>query len=553
MLSYDTLFIIFLTKNSVFMTKFIFITGGVLSGIGKGLSAASIGTLLENMGHKISFLKLDPYLNVDPGTMSPHEHGEVFVTEDGAETDLDLGHYERFTNVKLKDHNSVAAGKLYARLIERERRGDFLGHNIQTIPHLTDEIKQTINNASENNSGRVDFLIVEIGGTVGDIEILPFIEAIRQMGLHQGRKDCLYIHLTYVPFLESSGDLKTKPTQHSVRHLCSLGIQPDILICRSKYKLSQDIKKKISLFTNVEEASIISAPDLGIIYELPLVFAQEKLPETIVRNFNITYKEPNLDSWQNIVDTLKNLKQEVNIAIVGKYIEFKDAYKSLYEALTHAQIPTKSKIKLTLIDSQDLTEDNINLKLEKVDGIIVPGGFGDRGIEGKIFAARYARENKIPYLGICLGMQVAAIEFARNVLNMKTANSTEFCESTEYPVIDFMEEQKNITNKGGTMRLGAQICGLKQDSKAFNIYENNKISERHRHRFELNLKFKNEFEKNGFMISGSHETNNLPEIIELTDHKFFIGCQFHPELQSKPFAPHKLFVNFVQAALKEKI
>lgn len=540
----STLFAIF-TYNAVsYMPKYIFITGGVLSSLGKGLTAAAIGALLESMGYRVSFLKLDPYLNVDPGTMSPYQHGEVFVTQDGAETDLDLGHYERFTHATLRTQNSVTSGKLYARLIEKERKGDFLGGTIQIVPHLTDEIKNTIHQTALG----VDCAIVEIGGTVGDIEGLPFIEAIRQMGLHAGRKDCVYIHLTYVPYLAVAAELKTKPTQHAVKELRSLGIQPDIVICRSELPLPLEIKKKIALFTNVEATAIVSAPDLKTIYELPLHYAQEQLPATIVQYLNLEYKEPQLAIWRDIVTTLQTLHNRVTIGIVGKYIGLKDAYKSLYEALLHAQIPTKTKVIMLWIDSQELTAENVGERFSAVDGIIVPGGFGDRGIEGKILAVSYARENNIPFLGICLGMQIAVIEFGRNVLQLTDAHSTEFNAETPYPVVDLMTEQKTIINKGGTMRLGAQICTLKPGTLARKLYNSNNISERHRHRYEFNTHYVPLYERAGFIVSGVHESHSLPEIIEIPEHPHFIACQFHPELQSKPFAPHPLFVSLIESA-----
>jgi CTP synthase len=527
------------------MPKYIFITGGVLSSLGKGLTAAAIGAILESMGYRVSFLKLDPYLNVDPGTMSPYQHGEVFVTNDGAETDLDIGHYERFTHATLKKEHSVTSGKLYARLIEKERKGDFLGGTIQIVPHLTDEIKKTIQHAALD----VDCTIVEIGGTVGDIEGLPFIEAIRQMGLHAGRKDCLYIHLTYVPYLTLAQELKTKPTQHAVKQLNSLGVQPDILICRSEVILPNDVKDKIALFTNVETASVVSAPDLASIYELPLHFVKEQLPQTITRYLNIPYCVPALEAWENIAHTLQTLlENSVNVAIVGKYMGLKDAYKSLYEALVHAQIPTRTKINTVWIDSEELTPQTVSAKLQTIDAIIIPGGFGDRGIPGKILAVQYARENNIPFLGICLGMQIAAIEFARNVLKIADADSTEFTPATKSPIIDFMAAQKDITHKGGTMRLGAQICALKPHSLAAKVYQQNSISERHRHRYEFNTHYAKQFEQAGFIISGKHETSDLPEIIEIPEHPYFIACQFHPELQSKPFAPHPLFVKLIEKA-----
>lgn len=530
------------------MSKFIFVTGGVLSSLGKGLTAAAIGTTLEGMGYKVSFLKLDPYLNVDPGTMNPYQHGEVFVTDDGAETDLDLGHYERFTNAKLLHHNSITAGKLYAGLLDKERRGEFLGGTIQIVPHLTDEIKCAIARAAEG----VDCTIVEIGGTVGDIEGLPFIEAIRQMGLYANKKNCIYIHLTYVPYIAVASELKTKPTQHSIKELRSLGIQPDILICRSELPLPDDIKKKIALFTNVEESSIISAPDLKTVYELPLYLAREELPKSIAHHLGITYKEPQLKHWQEIVDTLQLLQDKVKIAIVGKYILMKDAYKSVYEALLHAQIPTRTKVEIIWIDAEDITQDRVHELLAGIDAILVPGGFGDRGVEGKILTARYARENKIPYFGICLGMQVAVIEFARSVLGLKQAHSTEFTPATKYSVVDLMQEQKAIANKGGTMRLGAQICVLKPETKAAQLYKSERISERHRHRYEFNAIYVPLFEQAGLIVSGVHENQNLPEMIEIPEHPYFVACQFHPELQSKPYQPHPLFVGLVEAAKQYK-
>lgn len=536
------------------MSKYIFITGGVLSSLGKGLTAASIGTLLENMGYSVAFLKLDPYLNVDPGTMSPYQHGEVFVTEDGAETDLDLGHYERFTHVTLQKHNSITAGKLYATLIEKERKGDFLGGTIQIVPHLTDEIKKAIDRAAYVHETTVDFLLVEIGGTIGDIEGLPFIEAIRQMGLHAKKEDCLYIHLTYIPYIEAAAELKTKPTQHSVKELCSLGIQPDILICRSHLTLPPEIKKKIALFTNVEEDSIISAPDLPMVYALPNFLAQEELPKSIMRHLNIPYKTPDLTVWNKLVHTLQaELDKSITVAIVGKYVAYKDAYKSLVEALIHAQIPTHTKVNIAWIDAETITEQNIDTQLAHANAIIIPGGFGERGIEGMIRAAKYSREQNIPFLGICLGMQIAVIEFARHMLSMIDAHSTEFNTHTTHPVIDIMEDQKRIYLKGGTMRLGAQACRLKPGSLAAQLYNSDLISERHRHRFEFNTQFVPQFEKAGFIVSGVHEAGTLPEVIEIPQHPHFIACQFHPELQSKPFAPHPLFTGLVQAALKTRL
>ncbi len=530
------------------MSKYLFITGGVLSSLGKGVTAASIGSLLEEMGYSISFLKLDPYLNVDPGTMNPYQHGEVFVTQDGAETDLDLGHYERFTNVTLKKHNSVTAGKLYLQLLNKERQGAFLGKTIQVVPHLTDAIKEAIAIASQE----ADCTIVEIGGTVGDIEGLPFIEAIRQMGLHAGRKDCVYIHLTYVPYLEASQELKTKPTQHAVKELRTLGIQPDILICRSPQVLSQKIKDKIALFTNVEEASVISAPDLKSIYTLPLHFNKEKLPERITTHLGLPYKAPNVEKWRQFTKAPSN-ESCITIAVVGKYVELQDAYKSLYEAIRHTQRVVDRKVEIARVDAEALTADTINQVLGVCDAIIVPGGFGDRGVNGKLLAINYARERGIPFLGICLGMQLAAIEFARSVLHLHDAHSKEFDPATKYPVIDEMEAQKAVTQKGGTMRLGVQSCVITPGSRAYAVYQQSIIEERHRHRYEFNAEYIPAFGEAGMIVSGMHDTQQLPEIIELPDHPFFIGCQFHPELQSKPFKPHPLFIELAKVACNRKL
>jgi CTP synthase len=535
------------------MTKYIFITGGVLSSLGKGIAAASIGALLESMGYKITFLKLDPYLNIDPGTMNPYQHGEVFVTDDGAETDLDIGHYERFTQVTLHKRNSVTAGKLYAQLLDKERRGEFLGGTIQTVPHFTDEIKAVIKRAAEGESSDIiDFTIVEIGGTVGDIESLPFIEAIRQMGLDAGRERCLYIHLTYVPYINVAGELKTKPTQHSVKELRSLGIQPDVLICRATMPITLDIKKKIALFTNVKESSIISAPDLSLVYELPLYLQQEGLHMVLLQHFKLPQNGPDLVKLTAIIERLKSLQHTVTIAIVGKYIDLKDAYKSISESLAHAQIPTDTRITIAWINAEDITHETVHTKLQQVDGILVPGGFGDRGIAGKLHAIRYARERKIPFFGICLGMQLAVVEFARNVLGLADAHSTEFV-ATKYPVVDLMVEQKQISHKGGTMRLGAQICKLLPDSKAHQAYGMDTISERHRHRYEVNAAYVPAFYEAGLIVSGTHEAGVLPEIVELKQHPYFVACQFHPELKSKLFVPHPLFVSFIDAVREKSL
>lgn len=532
------------------MPKYIFITGGVLSSLGKGIAAASIGALLESMGYSITFLKLDPYLNIDPGTMSPYQHGEVFVTDDGAETDLDIGHYERFTRATLYRGNSVTAGQLYARLLEKERRGEFLGGTIQTVPHFTNEIKAVVAAASKIGEQEADFTIVEIGGTVGDIESLPFIEAIRQIGLDVGRASCMFIHLTYVPYIAVAGELKTKPTQHSVKELRSLGIQPDVLMCRSTMPLSNDIKKKIALFTNVQESSIISAPDLASVYELPVYLEKESFHTVLVQHFKLSVSVPDLTQWVLLPAQLAALQHQVSVAIVGKYVELKDAYKSLSEALMHAQIPANARVKITWINAEDVTADTVAALLELVDGILVPGGFGDRGIAGKMHAIRYAREHNVPFFGICLGMQLAVVEFARNVLGLPEAHSTEFG-MTKYPVVDLMVEQKQISHKGGTMRLGAQVCDLLPESRAQKAYGAFKISERHRHRYEVNSAYLPSYAQAGLIVSGMHETGSLPEIIELQDHPHFVACQFHPELKSKLFAPHPLFIAFVDAAQKK--
>lgn len=531
------------------MKKYIFITGGVLSSLGKGVTSAAIGSILESMGYKITLMKLDPYLNIDPGTMNPYQHGEVFVTEDGAETDLDLGHYERFTNAVMTKHNNTTSGKLYHNLLEKERRGAFLGATVQVIPHFTNEIKKSIEKVAENH----DITLVEIGGTVGDIESLPFLEAIRQMGIENKKEDVMYINLTYVPYIKVAGELKTKPSQHSVKELRAIGIQPDILIGRSEFPLPKDIKRKLSLFTNVDEDSVFSAPDLDIIYEIPLYFKKEGLDKAIAKHLNLEYREPDLSKWKKIVTALSKLEKEVDIGIVGKYVELKDAYKSINESLIHAQIPNKVKINIHWINSEKINQENYQEMLKGLDGILVPGGFGDRGIEGKILTAKYARENNIPYFGICLGMQIAVIEFARSVAGLEGANSTEFNPFTPHPVIDIMPDQKNVDKKGGTMRLGAYKCTLKPGTKAYQIYGQNEISERHRHRYEFNPKYVPILEEKGLVVSGVYKARNLPEIVEIPNHRWFIACQFHPEFKSKPFAPHPLFVSFVEASYKNRL
>ena len=545
-------------------TKFIFITGGVLSSLGKGLAAASIGALLESRGLKITLQKLDPYINVDPGTMNPFQHGEVFVTDDGAETDLDLGHYERYTHAKLTRGNNYTTGRIYYSVINKERRGEYLGGTVQVIPHITDEIKRSVLGVEDG----VDVAIVEIGGTVGDIESLPFLEAIRQFRADLGKNNVCYIHLTLVPYIKASGELKTKPTQHSVKELRSIGIQPDILLCRTEMELSDDIKAKIALFCNVPTEAVITARDVESIYEVPLNFHQEGLDDRVVEALNIWTRAPRLEEWVNLVHSIKHPEGSVTIGIVGKYIHLRESYKSLNEALTHGGIGNNAKVLLEFIDSEmiekDEGESNPALQtLRQVDGVLVPGGFGSRGIEGKIQAIRYARENKVPFLGICLGMQMAVVEFARNVANMSGTNSTEFDPDSPYPVIYLMTEwfdyQQNATirrdehsDKGGTMRLGAYPCMLEDKTHAIAAYRTREISERHRHRFEFNNEYREILEQAGLRFSGLSRDKQLVEIIEIEDHPWFVGCQFHPEFKSRPMDPHPLFKAFVEASLKYK-
>lgn len=525
-------------------TKFIFITGGVVSGLGKGIASSSIGALLESRGLTITLQKFDPYINVDPGTMSPFQHGEVFVTDDGAETDLDLGHYERFTTARMSRLNNFTTGRIYDSVIQKERRGDYLGRTIQVIPHITDEIKASIMKGATG----VDLVLVEIGGTVGDIESLPFLEAIRQFKADVGRENVLYVHLTLVPYIGASGELKTKPTQHSVQKLREIGIQPDILICRSERSLSKEIKAKIALFCNVPNDCVVTCMDVEHIYDVPLMLHQEGLDEKIVELLNIWTKAPDLSSWQKLAEILRNPDQEVTIAIVGKYVHLTDSYKSLNEALRHGGYPSKSKVSLLFIDAEDLEKEGGTEILKQADGILVPGGFGERGVEGKIQAIRYAREHKIPFYGICLGMQLAVVEFARNVCGLAEANSLEFDQNTPDPVISLMEEQKAVYNKGATMRLGAYPCSLDKSSNSFKAYGEREISERHRHRFEFNNQYLEILKQHGLKIVGTSEKTGLVEIVELESHPWFVGCQFHPEFKSRPMTPHPLFVHFIEAA-----
>ncbi len=530
-------------------TKFIFITGGVLSSLGKGLAAASIGALLEARGLRITLIKLDPYINVDPGTMNPFQHGEVYVTDDGAETDLDLGHYERYTNARMSQKNNYTTGRIYYNVITKERRGDYLGGTVQVIPHITDEIKRCIISAAEG----VDLAIVEIGGTVGDIEGLPFLEAIRQLRGDLGKENVCYIHLTLVPYIATAGELKTKPTQHSVKELRAIGIQPDILLCRTDRYLTQDIKAKIALFCNISPDAVITAKDVDSIYEVPLVFHREGLDEKIMEILNMWTRAPILDEWEKLVEKIRNPRDEVRIAIVGKYVHLTESYKSLSEALVHGGIANNCRVSLKYVDSEELESDGWEYKLSGVDAILVPGGFGSRGINGKMRAIQLAREKDIPFLGICLGMQLAVIEFARNVCGLSGANSTEFDETTPHPVIDLMEGQKSVKEKGGTMRLGAYPCRLVEGSIAWSAYGSQEISERHRHRYELNNAYREILERKGMRITGICPDGSLVEIVELPQLRWFLGCQFHPEFKSKPLAPHPLFISFVRAALEYKM
>jgi len=527
-------------------TKFIFVTGGVMSSLGKGLASASIGALLEARGIRISLQKLDPYLNVDPGTMNPYQHGEVYVTDDGAETDLDLGHYERFTNVNLSQDNNVTTGRVYNEVISKERRGDYLGQTVQVIPHITDEIIKNVYKLQ----GKSDISIVEIGGTVGDIESLPYLESIRQIRTQLGKENAIFVHLTYVPYISAAGELKTKPTQHSVKDLLQIGIQPDILLCRTDRFLSNELKKKIALFCNLNVESVITAKDVDIIYEVPLIFHKEGLDDIILESLKIWTKEPDLSRWENIISKIKKLKNEITIGVVGKYIDLKDAYKSLHESLYHASYELNSKLTIKYIDSEDLEHSSAKKLLSGCDGILVPGGFGNRGFEGKISAIQYARENNIPFFGICLGLQMAVIEFARNVCGISDANTRESNKKSKNYVIDIMKTQKDLDEKGGTMRLGKYPCNIKRSSVAHNIYKKQKISERHRHRFEVNPKYHTKLKNNGLSLSGMSPDNKLVEIVELKKHNWFVACQFHPEFKSKPFASHPLFKSFIKASLK---
>lgn len=528
-------------------TKFIFVTGGVLSSLGKGLAAASISALLECRGLKVTNQKLDPYINVDPGTMSPFQHGEVFVTDDGAETDLDLGHYERFTSTRMGKRNNLTTGQVYFSVINKERHGDYLGKTVQVIPHITNEIKDFIRKTAEG----FDVAVVEIGGTVGDIESLPFLEAIRQFRNEVGRQNAIFIHLTWVPLIKTAGEVKTKPTQHSVKALREIGIQPDILLCRTENFLSEDIKTKIALFCNVEINSVFTAKDVSCIYEVPLIYHREGLDAKIIEMLNMWTGQPKLDAWENVVEKFCHpALGEVCVGIAGKYVNLTDSYKSLNEALMHGGIGNNCRVRLKFVDTEKIEQEGAANYLFDVDCILVPGGFGNRGIEGMILAVQYARENRIPYFGICLGMQMAVVEFARNVCGMKKANSSEFDLQTEYPVIDLLPEQRNVRDKGASMRLGAWPCIVAEDSFAFDAYGQKEISERHRHRYEFNNDFKKKLTDQGLCITGVSPDGTLAEIVEIKDHPWFLGCQFHPEFKSQPTNPHPLFRSFIEAALK---
>jgi len=529
--------------------KFIFVTGGVISSLGKGITASSLGLLLKQRGFKVTIQKFDPYINVDPGTMSPYQHGEVYVTDDGAETDLDLGHYERFLDVNMSKSNNTTTGQVYHEVITKERRGDYLGATVQVIPHITDEIKRRMTKLCE--LGEYDIIITEIGGTVGDIESLPFMEAMRQILMQYGKKHAISIHVTLVPYIKSAGEVKTKPTQHSVKNLLELGIQPDVLVCRSEKKISREIREKIALFCNVDAKAVMSAHDCSSIYEVPLVLYKEKLDQIVLKKLHLSERKIKLDNWNNLISKINHPANEVEIAICGKYIAHMDAYKSIIESFVHAGAFNNAKVKIRPIHSEELDNENVMKLLKGVNGILVPGGFGERGIEGKIESVKYARENNIPFLGICLGLQCAVIEFARNVCGIAKANSSEF-KNNRYSVIDLMPEQKNIKNMGATMRLGAYPCKIDESSKAFKAYKINFISERHRHRFEVNNKFRNELTENGMILSGLSPDRELVEMIELPNHPWFIGCQFHPELKSRATKPHPLFRDFVKASLKNK-
>ncbi len=530
--------------------KYIFVTGGVVSGLGKGITAASLGKLLKLRGYHVTIQKFDPYINVDPGTMSPYQHGEVFVTEDGAETDLDLGHYERFIDENLNQFSNVTAGRVYWSVLNKERRGDYLGGTVQVIPHITNEIKHNIYRvAKETNT---EIVITEIGGTVGDIESLPFIEAIRQVACEVGRENCMFIHVTLVPYLASSGEQKSKPSQHSVKELLGLGIQPDMLVCRSEIPLSKELKDKLGLFCNMRSECVIENRDAHVLYEVPLMLEKQNISRVVLERLSLPAGEIDLSGLQDLVERIKNLKKRTKIALVGKYVDLHDAYISIAESLKHAGYYNGTAVEIKWINSEYLTEEKADEMLSDADGILVPGGFGDRGIEGKITAVKYAREHKVPFFGICLGMQLAVVEFARNVAGLKGAHSKELNPKTDFPVIDLMQEQYEISDLGGTMRLGKYPCVLKEGTKAFDAYRTAEISERHRHRYEFNNSFRDMLESKGLILAGQSPNGSLVEIVELAEHPWFVGVQFHPEFKSRPERPHPLFRDFVAAALQNQ-
>ncbi len=530
------------------MTKYIFITGGVVSSLGKGITAASLGRLLKSRGLKVALQKFDPYINVDPGTMSPYQHGEVFVTDDGAETDLDVGHYERFVDENLTRYSNCTTGRIYQAVLDKERRGEYLGQTVQVIPHITNEIKERITMLERQNSP--DVVITEIGGTVGDIESLPFLEAIRQLKFDLGKERVLYIHVTLVPHIKTAGELKTKPTQHSVKELRSIGIQPDILVCRTEKELSEDLRAKMALFCDVDRQAVIQLMDAGSIYEVPLMLADEGLDREVIYRLTLKNHQADLAEWEELVRKIHNLDHRISIALVGKYVELPDAYISIVEALKHAGFKYNCEVDIKWICAEQMEGADVGELLGDIDAILVPGGFGERGIEGKIITARYARENEIPFLGICLGMQCAVIEFARNVAGMAEANSSEFAPDTAYPVIHLMPDQENIENKGGTMRLGVYPCQIEAGSKSHQVYQLDQVDERHRHRYEINNDYREQLQQAGLKISGISPDGRLVEMIELPDHPWFVACQFHPELKSRPNRPHPLFLGLVKSALE---
>ncbi|REJ19813.1 MAG: CTP synthase [Bacillaceae bacterium] len=532
------------------MTKYIFVTGGVVSSLGKGITAASLGRLLKNRGLNVTIQKFDPYINVDPGTMSPYQHGEVFVTDDGAETDLDLGHYERFIDINLNKYSNVTTGKIYSAVIKKERRGDYLGGTVQVIPHITNEIKDRVFRAGRETNA--DVVITEIGGTVGDIESLPFLEAIRQMKNEAGRKNVMYIHCTLVPYIKAAGEMKTKPTQHSVKELRSLGIQPNVIVVRTEMPISQEMKDKIALFCDIEPKAVIECRDADILYSVPLALQEQNLDQIVCDYLDLQCGQADMTEWIELVNKVRNLSKTVKIALVGKYVELQDAYISVVEALKHAGYYYDADVEIDWINAEHVTKENVADLLQGAEGILVPGGFGDRGVEGKIIATQYAREQKIPFLGICLGMQVASIEFARNVLGLKGANSSEIDPNTPYPIIDLLPEQKEVEDLGGTLRLGLYPCKLKVGTKAYEAYNDEVIYERHRHRYEFNNEFRQQMEEAGFVFSGTSPDGRLVEIIELQDHPWFVASQFHPEFTSRPTRPQPLFREFIHASLNKK-